>query len=240
MSAQEQTEKQTEAKSVNQQLKSKIREMRDNGTINFQDKKDYTEKLKILAKDNNCDYTTVYKSMKEVAKEKGTMVGQPKQPKTTTKSGGMTINFSGKPSAQTQVALAKKKNELAQKQANLEADLKMQEMMIASPVFNMITQRNELDLLMVRSLIEGIGGKVGTVEQYKMLAQQLSLKEVQSGWQPSGMFANILLCASIVGVVALPLVPQIKGFLFSKEKDETEKSDQPLDEIPSDPLEKKS
>ena len=75
------SEQEKESSSASQNLESKLVEMKEQKLINFTDKKDYPEKLKLLAKEQGVDYTTAYKAMKKVAKQSGDMVGKPEAKK---------------------------------------------------------------------------------------------------------------------------------------------------------------
>jgi len=227
-----------ESSNVNEALMNKLRKMKEDNLINFTDKKDYAEKLKVLANDHKAHYTTVYKAMKAVAKEDGKLVGKQEPKKKQSTKGGQTYNFNAKATPKEQIKLQQKAQELKNKQAEIETQMKLQEQMLSSPVFEMMSQQNLLNLQMVKLMIQGVGGKTGTDEQYSMLAKQISLKELESGWQPSGALANVMIGVSILGVFVLPLIPQLKEMFGNKEKDsDIEQSDEPLDEIDSKPKE---
>ena len=237
MSAKEQQQESNENNSsASTTLESKLREMREQKLINFTDKKDYPEKLKLLAKSQDVDYTTAYKAMKKVAKESGDMVGKPETKKKESTQGGMKFEFNAKPTPKSQIEIQKKQHELKQKQAEMETQLKTQEMILSSPVYGMASEQNKLNLLMIREFIKGVGGTVGTEAQYDMLSKQLTLKELEHGWQPSGTMANLMLGASIFGVFVLPMIPTVRKWLGKDDDDEDnkKKSDEPLDEIPEE------
>ena len=222
--------------SKNQALQNKLRKMRDEGLIKFTDKNDYTAKLHLLAKEQGVDYTTAYKAMKKVAKESGDSVGKPTAEKKTIndkKTGKQTFQFNAKATSKADMEIQKNAEKLKQKETELHSQLRMQEQILQSPAFDMMSQQNLLNLQMVKMMIDGLGGKTGTDKQYEMLAKQLTLKELESGFTASGHVATALLGVSIIGVFVLPMLPQLKELLWGgKNKEDIEQSEEALDEIP--------
>lgn len=206
--------------------------MRDSDLIDFTDKKDYPAKLIQIAKDQNCKYETVYKEMKKLAKSDGIMVGEPnKKTKKMSTKGSQTFNFSAKKSSLVENKMAKKQAELDAKKKNLESDLKVQEMILASPVFEMVKAQNYYALSMIKEVVKLAQIPVAPDEQYKAIAGMMANKELQEGWQAPKILTDIILIIGMGALFIIPAIPKIREYLSDEKEEKETKSEEPLDQI---------
>ncbi len=226
----------TEEKSKSENIRETLKKMRDEGIIDFTNKNDYSPKLKQIASDQNADYTTVYKQMKKLAKEKGILSGQPT--KQTKKMGDSKVEFSfgAKKSSTDQNKLAKQRAELAMKKQTLETDMQMQNMILKSDAFEMVKTSNFFTLSMFREIISGLGGKVAEEKKYEAVAGMMAVKEIRSGWQIPSILETGMLIAGVVMLFTIPLIPQIKKFMSEDSEEKEKKSDEPLSDDQSPEL----
>ena len=226
------SENKSDNRPVSEKLNEHIKKLRDSDMIDFTNKSDYAPKLNQIAKDFKCNYTTVFKEMKRVGKSEGVMVGDPeKKKKKINDKGGQTFNFQAKKSSMTETKLAKKTAELEAKKKGMESELKVQEMIMHSPVLEMMTTQNYYTLSMIRELVKVVGVPVAPDENYMNVSKMLAFKELQSGWQAPPILGDILLCISIAGLFIIPAIPKIKEWLAEDKEDKEKKSEVPLDEI---------
>ena len=217
---------------VSEKLNEHIKKLRDSDMIDFTNKSDYAPKLNQIAKDFKCNYTTVFKEMKRVGKSEGVMVGDPeKKKKKINDKGGQTFNFQAKKSSMTETKLAKKTAQLEAKKKSIESDIKVSEMVMQSPVLEMMTTQNYYVLSMIKEMVKLTGVPVAPDENYKAVSKQLAFKELASGWQAPAIIGDILLCISMVGLFLIPAIPKIKEYLSDEKEDKEKTSEKPLDEI---------
>jgi len=226
-------------KSISEKIRETLGEMRDNGSIDFTNKNDYSPKLKLIASDNNCDYTTVYKQMKRVAKDKGIMVNKPEQKKTSTEDKGKKniFDFKAKKSPTDQNRLSKQKAELDAKATSLKTQIEMQGMILKSDAFEMVKTQNYFTLSMIREMVKGFGGAVADEKKYEMMSGMLASKELSEGWELPSKLTTALLIVGMAGLFIIPMLPQIKKYMNDEEEEKEKKSDEPLSPIKTDEIE---
>ena len=112
----------------------------------------------------------------------------------------------------------------------------MQNMIAKSPAFEMVKTSNFFTLGMFRELISGLGGQVADEKKYEAIAGMLAVKEIKSGFHIPDVLETAMLIIGMIGLFAIPLIPQVKKYLNEAEEDKEKKSDEPLSDDKSEEL----
>jgi len=219
------------SKPASERVREVLRGLKERDGIDFTNKNDYAPKLKQIAKDQNCSYSVCYDQMKKIGKEKGYNVGQDYKKEKTKKDKSHEFKFSAKKMPHDENKMLKQKVALEAKKKSIETEIAMQNMIIKSDAFEMLTTSNNFVLLMFRELVSGFGVKVAEEKKYEMMAKMMAVEEMRGGLNIPSWISSAMLVIGVVALFTLPALPQIRAWLTEDKEEKEKKSEKPLDEI---------